>query len=111
MMMSSSVSQSIVFVDEGFDNLVSKIWGILKSSGESNDFLKETNCLEIYWKCLVKSWNREMMKSSFKFQIYFEEHIDVFEYYLGEGGGGGGGGGGGRRDAQRHIQNLAKHAR
>lgn len=52
-----------------------------------------------------------MMKSSFKFQIYFEEHIDVFEYYLGEGGGGGGGGGGGRRDAQRHIQNLAKHAR
>lgn len=48
-----------------------------------------------------------MMKSSFKFQIYFEEHIDVFEYYLGEGGGGGGG----RRDAQRHIQNLAKHAR
>lgn len=28
-----------------------------------------------------------MMKSSFKFQIYFEEHIDVFEYYLGEGEG------------------------
>ena len=47
-MMPSSVSLSIVFVDEAFGNLVSKIRGSLKSSGENNDFMKKTNCLEIY---------------------------------------------------------------
>ena len=73
--MSSSVSLSIIFVDEASGNLVSKIWGSFKSSGESNDFLKEMNSYEIYAKCLKIS--------SFRFQIYFEEYMDVFEYYWG----------------------------
>ena len=51
--MSSSVSLSIIFVDEASGNLVSKIWGSFKSSGESNDFLKEMNYDEIYAKCLI----------------------------------------------------------